>query len=286
MRVDVAVSPRLLVTGANGLLAPYVLDAAKGFKLFRTARRGGDFSADLSNPGDVDRLLRDVRPDAVIHTAGFTDVDGCQSDPARAFNDNTMAARLIAEALPPASHLVLVSTDQVYPDEGGPHREQAAAPVNEYGRSKLAGEQAACGARTKVCVVRTNFFGPSRAENRKSLSDFMIEQFSQKRGFTLFDDVLFSPLHMSTLALLLIEIVRNGVAGVFNVGSRDGMSKAAFGMRIAELKKLDASSAKVGTSHQMPNRAPRPHDLRLDVSKLERVLGRSMPTFEQELRLI
>ena len=278
--------PRLLVTGAAGLLAPYVADAATGFDLFSTARRGGDHVADLSNSGDVERLLRDVRPDAVIHTAGFTDVDGCENDPPRAFRDNAVTARLIAELLPPASHLVLVSTDQVYADRGGPHSELETVPANEYGRSKLAGEWGACAAHAKTGVIRTNLFGPSRTQGRNSLSDFMIEQFSKKREFTLFDDVLFSPLHMATLATLLIEFVRKGIVGVFNAGSREGMTKAAFGLRIAELKKLDASKARIGTSLQTPGRAPRPRDLRLDVGKLERTLGRAMPTLEQELRLI
>ncbi len=275
---------RWLITGATGLLAPYVIGAvgALGDIIITTARAAADRSCDLSAPSETRALLRATAPDVVVHTAGMTDVDRCEREPAAAFAANRDTAANLAVALPPSGRLVVISTDQVYPDTAGPHREEATGPVNVYGQSKLAGEQAAL-AHPRALVLRTNFFGPSRTEGRQSLSDFVVSSLRQSKPVTFFDDVLFSPFHMATLADLVVTVADDNLAGVFNAGCRDGKSKADFAIAIARHLGLPIGSATVGSSQSQPARAPRPSDLRLDVARLEQALGRPMPTLEDEV---
>jgi dTDP-4-dehydrorhamnose reductase len=274
---------RALVTGAGGLLAPYVVEALAGARVTTTSRRGGDVAVDLCDRDAVSGLVAAARPDIVIHCAGFTSVDGCEAKPCRAMSDNAEATAVLAAALPQGARLVVVSTDQVYGPGRGPHREGTEHPVNAYGWSKLAGEWAALAMHQNSCIVRTNLFGRSKTAGRASLSDVFVEAFASRRPLTLFDDVLFSPLHMSTLAALLVEIAQRPVCGTFNLGSRDGLSKAAFGMAVARHKALDAGTATIGRSTDLPSRAPRPLDLRMDVSAIEAVLGRPMPLLADEI---
>ena len=275
---------RVLVTGATGLVAPYVVEAAigSGCEVVTTARSGGDIKVNLEDFNETKNLICAVRPDAVVHAAAMTDVERCEADPGSAFNANAFAVHNLALALPMDCQFVYISSDQVYPDKPGPHSEGDEAPVNQYGRSKLAGEWAALTHR-RTCVLRTNIFGPSRTTGRSSLSDFMTMSLSSGRPVTLFADVLFSPLHLSTLANLLIEVAARGLTGVFNAGSHGGTSRAEFGLSIARGLGMSTSTIEVGTSDVITSRAPRPHDMRLNVRRLEDALGRRLPTLQDEL---
>src|SRR5438874_2148708 len=114
----------VLVTGATGLLAPYVVEAAHAAGVVvASSRTGGDVRADLNDDAEVRRLMDRVGPDVVLHTAALTDVEWCETHPddARLVN-RQMVANLVG-ALRPSTMLVVFSTDQVYADVRGPHRE-------------------------------------------------------------------------------------------------------------------------------------------------------------------
>lgn len=270
------------ITGATGLLGPYLLAAAAArgaaIGLSRNSKPGGD----LTDANVVHRLFKDVVPSLLIHAAGYTDVDGCELNPDHADALNRRTTEIIAAALPAGSRLVYISTDQVYPDLAGPHREDRVAPVNQYGRSKRAGEMEAL-ARPGALVVRVNFFGASRTAGRTSLSDYVVQSLGACRPTPLFADVLFSPLHMATLAEVVLDLAGMGATGVFNLGCREGASKRDFGLGVARHLSLQTATAVNAVSTDLPGRAPRPRDLRMDVAKVEACLGRSMPTLSEEI---
>jgi dTDP-4-dehydrorhamnose reductase len=247
-----------------------------------TARSGGDRRIDLCDAGRTGALISEIAPDVVIHAAGLTDVDLCEREPAAAIAVNRDATANIAAALPVNARLVSLSTDQVYPDTPGPHAEEGSAPVNVYGRSKLAGEQAAL-VHAGALVLRTNFFGDSQRPDRQSLSDFVTQNLTGRRPVTLFSDLKFSPLHMTTLAALIIELVDRGITGVYNAGCNRGTSKAEFGLAVARHRGLQTETVTIGSSTSIPGRAKRAKDLRMSVSRLEIAFGRPMPTLEEEI---
>jgi dTDP-4-dehydrorhamnose reductase len=274
---------RILVTGATGLFAPFAIEAARTIgEVVSTSRSGGDVRCELSDIDQVKTLMTETQPSVVIHGAAMTDVDGCQNDPAAAILANDQATRNIANSLADDAQLVYLSTDQVYPDATGPHVEGSESPVNAYGASKLAGEAHVLEHKGGI-VARTSFFGRSRTPGRMSLSDFVAENLAADRPINLFTDILFSPLHAATLASVLVEMVHKNLAGVFNIASRSGMSKADFGLGVAKHLGLQTSTATLATSAVIPGRAPRPSDLRMDPTKLEKALGRSMPTLAEEI---
>ena len=89
---------------------------------------------------------------------------------------------------------------------------------------------------------------------------------------------------MQTLSDFIREIVRKKLNGVFNLGCRAGASKSDFGFLVADHLSLPTHAVTVGVSTQMPDRAPRPSDMRLDVSRIETALETEMPTLEEEVR--
>ena len=148
----------MLVTGAGGQV---------GTDVVRCCQEAGDDVIGLDH-GALDVTDRDavlgvvttVRPDAVVHCAAWTAVDACESDPARAFTQNALAVRWVAEGCRRAhSHLVHLSTDYVFSGEQSrPYVEwDAVGPLNVYGASKLAGEQEAAAAGIGATIARTSW---------------------------------------------------------------------------------------------------------------------------------
>ncbi len=274
---------RWLITGTGGLLADYLIAAcSRHGDVVATGRSEGEVRCDLTDSAAVRSMLLDTKPNIVVHAAGLTNVDRCEREPEQAFAANRDAAAHLAAELPANARIVFISTDQVYPDSAGPHVEAQTAPVNVYGQSKLAGELAVQ-QHPGALVLRTNFFGASRRPGRASLSDFVICGLGKRQAVTFFSDILFSPLHMTTLSELVVEMAERGVTGVFNAGCRDGASKADFALAVARHTGLQTETASIGTSAVMPDRAPRPKDMRMDVGRIETAIGRPMSSLEAEV---
>lgn len=272
---------RIAVTGATGLLGPWLVDELSKIGSVSALGLSRGHAVDLSDRERTRAVVGDLAPDIVVHAMALADVDACERRPEDAARLNEAATRNVVEACGAAARFVYISTDQVYGDVAGPHTEDVVAPVNVYGASKLAGERAAL-AHPNSLVLRTNMFGPSRSPHRSSLSDTMAAAFREGRAITLFEDSLFSPLHLATLATLVAELARGELTGVFNLASRQGFSKADFGVALARHLGLSTSAAVRGSS-VAPGRVRRARDLRMDPTRLERALQREMPTLQQEI---
>lgn len=273
----------VLITGGTGLLGPYLAEAAAALgKVTVSGRSSGDVRCDLTDSDAAARLIREAAPDVVFHCAAMTGVDACEDAPEAAYAANRDAVANLVSRLPESVRFVFFSTDQVYPDVAGPHVEGSEAPVNTYGRSKLAGERAAL-AHSDTLVLRVNFFGPSRTARRSSLSDWVVASLAAKKPIRLFTDSYFSPLHLATASATALDCVRAGLRGVFNLGCRAGASKCDFALAIARLFGLGAESAAPASASAVPGRAIRAKDLRMAVGKIESMLGRPMPTLAEEI---
>ena len=157
----------ILVTGASGLLAgPLLKELSKKKHPVRAVSRK-DY--DLSDNISIKALFEGLKPEAVIHPAGFTDVDGCENDGAKAWRDNAETTRNLSRACGEKNiPFIYVSTDYVLSGEKGtPYLENDSTnPVNIYGMTKLAGEVYARAGAGRSAVVRTSWlFGPGNPKN-------------------------------------------------------------------------------------------------------------------------
>mgnify|MGYP000143655878 CR=1 FL=1 len=273
---------KFLVMGAYGLLGSRLCPVleAKGHKVFKQGRRpAADHKADPRDLSAVQRLLAIIQPDVVINLNALTSVDRCEDAPGEAYLANVRIVEVLVKALAKCpAYLLQVSTDQVY-SGNGPHDETNPQPCNVYALSKYAGELACHGVRSGI--FRTNLVGRSLTSDRMGFTDWLHQAFTQQEPLTLFDDVWFSPVHMDQLSLALERAATLRPAGVFNLGASTGASKAHFALEFARALGLDSSSAAVGKLADMSLRAPRPLDMRLDVSAFEQTMGWSLPNMDE-----
>jgi dTDP-4-dehydrorhamnose reductase len=278
----------ILVFGARGFLGTSICSSLenKGWRVFKQSRViGADFVCDPTNLDAVRKILNKCTPEIVLNLNALADVDFCEKHQSEAYTANVDTVHVLSKVLLESdikSHLIHISTDQVY-NSPGPHSEKSVKPINVYGTTKFAGELEAskCGAT----ILRTNFFGRDTHNNGRGFTDWLFHLLKKEESFTALDDVFFSPLHMSTIGELLILVADKKIPGIYNLGSREGFSKASFAKYFAEELELDISKMKIGSIRDLKLIAPRPSDMRMMLDKFELAFNMELPNLKSQIKI-
>lgn len=274
---------KLLVTGAGGLV---------GSSLARHCQRLGDDvlahsrqSLDITDKESVFRTLATEQFEVVINCAAWTDVDGCESDPERAFLVNARGPENLALACNEyGATFVTISTDYVFDGskQGFYTQQDEPNPLSVYGRSKLEGEQRALNANLKTIVARTGFvFGVS---GRNFLSTVITRA---QRGETLkaITDARGTPTHASALAGRLREFALIKAEGIFHVvNSGPGASYEDFVRLALEIAGLDETKVQPVSVASLNRPAPRPPNSSLKCLRTESYGLASLRDWETAVR--
>jgi dTDP-4-dehydrorhamnose reductase len=245
---------RLLVTGAAGMLGTDVIAAAAGHDVIALARA----DLDVTDAAAVDAAVDGARPDAVIHCAAWTDVDGAEADEAAATAVNGDGAGHVARAAASAgAHVVHVSSDYVFDGRASePYTEAAVTnPLSAYGRSKLAGERAvAAGTPDAHAIVRSSWlFGV----HGKNFVDTMLRLAGERDEVTVVDDQVGCPTYTGHLAAALVNVAERRLQGVLHVAGRGACSWWELARATFARAGLDCT-VKPGTTAELGRPAPRP----------------------------
>jgi dTDP-4-dehydrorhamnose reductase len=251
---------RLLITGGAGHLGSELIRLAGEHQLTATYHRTPPAtvsgvawrSLDVRRRAAVEALIRDIRPDAVIHTAyrqsdWVTTADG--------------AAHLAVAAEAVGAHLVHVSSDAVFSGRNSPYDEAAAPdPVTPYGAAKAAAETAVRAIAPGALIARTSLI---IGGGRSPYESFVHELADGSRQGMLFTDNIRCPVHISDLAEALLELMESGHAGMAHLGGAEAVSRHQLGCLIAIRDGLDPADLPAGS---------RPSDIRLDSTKTQQLL--------------
>jgi dTDP-4-dehydrorhamnose reductase len=278
----------VLVTGATGLLGSRLVPLlqARGHLVTRLGHTHiTQLNVDLVSYEQTARALDQVRPEVIINLTALTNVDRCETHPQDAYLLNVKPVENLSSWIQSTSgpcHLIQISTDQVY-DGAGPHAEGEVTIRNHYGMSKLAGEFAA--GTVASTILRTNFVGRSLREERISFTDWLYSALRSMTPITVYDDVMFSPLAIETLCDCIERAVLERPIGIFNLGSRDGMSKADFAFAFANAVGLPAKTmVRSNSGTTATSAARRPTDMRMQCNKFEIRMGLTLPKLIEEVQ--
>jgi dTDP-4-dehydrorhamnose reductase len=281
-------SLKFLVTGAYGFLGEILSKELirHGHTVFRQGRgENAQVRCDLSRGENFRRVFRQISPDVTINLIAQTDVDYCEVNPSDAFEANTRTLDIITDVVvnEPSTHLIHVSTDQVYSGIG-PHSECVVAPQNVYAITKYAGELLA--GKVSATILRTNFVGPSPCSSRLGLSDWIVHSLRMGEAITLLSDVRFSPLHVTSVSKYIEIASRRRLGGIFNLGSKGSVTKAEFGLLLASKLSLPAELIRIGVRRDLTFKATRPGDMSMEVSHFESSFNCVLPSVHGEIQLL
>ncbi len=256
---------RVLVTGAGGQLGRELVDAFVGSGHEVVASDLA--SLDFSDREQVLQVVSGVRPDTVVHAGAWTDVDGCEGDPDRAFAVNALGTRHMAEAARMAgARVCYVSTDYVFDGTAGrPYTEwDTPNPLSVYGRSKLAGETVLGPDDT---VVRTSWLCGRHGGN---FVKTVLDRARSGQELTVVDDQHGCPTFADDLAGMIRRLVTARLPGTFHVTNQGPTTWYGLAADVVKAAGLDAALVRpIPTVDLQPTRpAPRPAYAVLDNAAL------------------
>ena len=260
---------RVGVTGANGLLGGAAVAQLLGRHEVLALGRGacrlspGAYAwadVDLGDSGAVEGVLREFRPDAMLHAGAMTDVDACERDPQGAWRVNACGTAAVARACRAlGARLVAVSTDYVFDGEAGPYGEDDVPnPRGVYARTKRCSEEAALLLAPDCAVARVAVVYSGRPGAKSTFATQVVEKLSRGEPVKAFHDQLVSPTLAENGAAMALELLlETSYRGVLHTCGATVLDRVDFARRVAARFGLSGEIVPVRTG-DVNLLAPRP----------------------------
>jgi dTDP-4-dehydrorhamnose reductase len=280
----------ILVTGKTGQVGSHL---ARVLESVGRVHAVGRETMDLADPDTIRRTVRALHPQVIVNAAGYTAVDRAEADASTVHRVNAAAPGVLAEEAKRIGAL-LVHYSSVYVFDGTKadayDETDPPNPINEYGRSKLAGERAITAVGGDFLILRASWVYDARGRNFLLT---MLKLARERNVLEVVDDQVGSPTWARAIAETTTDILRDvgrarERAGVYNLAAEGGVSRYAFTERALEGARGVGSGAarprlaRIRTP-DFPLPAARPLNSVLDSRKLQSTFRLSPGTWEQQL---
>jgi len=278
---------RIMITGCHGLLGQSVLKMflkSTDYEILATAKEnktfldfgGFDYTMlDITIRSDVKNLVVYFRPDVIINTAAYTNVDGCELNRELAWRVNVEGVRnLVHSARRVDAKLIHISTDYIFDGKNGPYSEDARPnPINYYGRTKLASENEIKIGGIRFAILRSNVLYGVGKNVKSNFALWLYQKLSNGENIKVVTDQIGNPTYVDDLAFAILKVVEFDKEGIYNVGGRDFVDRYTFAVRFAEIFEFDKNLITPVKTSELNQIAPRPLKSGLITLKAEAELG-------------
>lgn len=237
---------RILVTGGSGLVGWEILTRAEDLancwftyhssEVQHSNARGRQL--DIRDRTATERLIGEIDPDVIIHTAAMTDVDACETNPdtARAINVNGVE-NILAGATNTDSHIVFLSSSFVFDGSNHPHNpNDPHNPINVYGQTKADAEELIKHADVSSAIVRTDQpYGWSQSWQSPTMVEWTLDQLSKDCPVEVFNDWYNVPTYLPDLADSVLGIANAKRNGIFHIVGGNYVSRYDWALKIADI---------------------------------------------------
>jgi len=275
---------RILVIGAKGMLGRDLVHELQS-----------SFSDDEVLGWDIDEIdirkeqetvtkIEGFRPAIVINLAGYTDVDGCESNEQEAFAANADGMRHVAIGVRRCgAKVIYLSTDYVFDGEKGkPYLEDDPPnPLSIYGRSKWKGEQSVLKLAGDGLIIRTQWLYGRHGRNFVTA---ILRQAKEKKVLSIVNDQIGSPTYTVDLSRAIVLLIRKKASGIFHVTNSDICSWYDFGQAILRLSEMEEVKVLPISSGELNRKAARPSYSVLSTEKFKQEIGIKLRPWSEALK--
>lgn len=271
---------KILITGANGMVGQATVKHCNkiGDEVFAYDRK----TLDISNAEAVQEIFLRDKPDAVINCAAWTDVDGCESNVAKAYAANAIGPEILAmNCRQIDAAFVTISTDYVFDGakEGFYTQRDTPNPLGIYAKAKYDGERWVQSAYARSIIVRSGWIFGEDGKNFLSKAPEILQNGTQIKAIA---DAFGTPTYGRDLARRLRELAELDLPGIYHVtNSGDGTSYAGF---VRALPQAEGKQIEEVFSADLKRPAPRPLNARLRCLLSEKIGLEPLPFWLDALR--
>lgn len=274
---------KILVTGANGQLGSELKVLSSHYSQFEWVF--ADRSVlDLSDLASISNILDRIHPQIIFNCAAYTAVDKAETETELADTLNHQAVRVLAQwAHSHSAQLLHVSTDYVFDGNSSTAliEEAPTGPINLYGQTKLAGEQACLRENPESIVIRTSWVYSRFGNNFvKTMSRLM----QDRDSLNVVNDQIGSPTYAADLAQAILTIITHPhwQAGIYHYSNEGEISWYEFALAIQQIGGFNCAISGIPSS-DYPTPAQRPRYSLLDKSKITTTFGVAVPAYRESL---
>ncbi len=275
---------RVLVTGADGQLGRSIRRVTEGVEDSYIFTDVADL--DITDKSAVDAFVAANGIDVIVNCAAYTNVERAEDEEDKALLLNATAVGYLAEAAKQNDALLIhISTDYVY--MGGCcsmlTEQSNPQPLNAYGRTKWAGEQAVMASGCHHIILRTAWLYSEWGSN---FVKTMLRLTAERESVNVVSDQIGTPTYAEDLARAIVQIVseRHFREGVYHYTNMGECSWWQFACEIARLAGNDRCEIRPCTTAEYPTKARRPLNTVLDKSKFIRTFGIEIPEWRESLK--
>ena len=274
--------PRIIVTGAAGLIGRYCVRSASRWASDWDVHGLSRADLDLTDCMAVEQAWGRLKPSAVIHCAALSRTKDCEQNPQLARRINVDATAHLARLSNDIPFIFLSSGEVFDGRTGWYHETDEPNPINFYGKTKHEAEQLVLQNSRHVVVRIVLTAGTSQSGDRSFVED-MCRVARSGKSVTLYADEYRCPLPGGAIARAVFELVGKDEGGLFHLGGRERLSRWEIGQALLpwypELQgRLVKGYAREHTG------APRPADLSLNCEKIQTCLSFAIPGFRSWLK--
>ena len=273
---------KILITGANGMVARAAAEYCRSIGDEVSALSRGEL--DIANIKSVEAVLNDIRPDALLNCAAYTNVDGAETDKQIAYDANATGVENLATVCKEIdARFVTISTDYVFDGTKTDFYTQRDTPQPKgvYAMTKYYGELLARTTYARSIIVRSGWIFGKGGTNFLSVVDRLL---AERKEITAIADAYGTPTYAADLARRLRELAELDLPGVYHVtNSGDGTTYLGFAQKACEIGGYDTALVRPTSMSELKRPAPRPVNSKLACLFSERLGLANLPSWEDAL---
>lgn len=272
---------KILILGSSGRLGNLLYKSFKSkHQVFNNGLKKRKY--DISNFNRIQKLLKN-NLDLIINCSGDTNIENCEKNKLKLAKQENSFRKFISLAHKKKIKFIQISTDHMYdnPNFNKSSSEKTKPKINNYyTKNKIALENIAL--KKNALILRTNFFSFTV---KKHLVSNLLKNVEMHKSINLAYDQYFSPLNIFTLVKILETIIdqRKFFSGIYNLGSKKGMSKANFCLKILKREKIKNFNYNLVKINDLCL-VKRSKNMKMSVKKFENKFKIKLPYLSRELR--
>ncbi|AZI51596.1 dTDP-4-dehydrorhamnose reductase [Pantoea agglomerans] len=278
----------ILLFGKNGQVGWELQRALAPLgKLTVVDRQSTDYCGDFENPAGIAETVRKLRPTVIVNATAYTAVDKAESEQDKARLVNATSIDALAQAAEEiGAWLVHYSTDYVFDGSGDRpwNEDDATAPLNIYGQTKLEGEEAIVSNMTKYLIFRTSWVYAAKGNN---FAKTMLKLAKDRESLSVINDQFGAPTGAELIAdctahAIRVALKKPTVAGTYHLIAAGETTWHAYASKVIEFAKAQGIELQVQAINAVPTSAfptpaMRPANSRLNTEKFQQAFGLNLP---------